>query len=85
MFPSAKSKTMRAKYLSSAMYGPDIAARVIEVVSKKTFDRVSAEKLFRPLGMRNTSFYNEKGSISPSNGAVSSAFDYMKLHDDDTQ
>ena len=59
--------------------GPDIAARVIEVVSKKTFDRVSAEKLFRPLGMRNTSFYNEKGGVSPSNGAVSSAFDYMNF------
>jgi CubicO group peptidase (beta-lactamase class C family) len=59
--------------------GPDIAARVIEVVSKKTFDRVSAEKLFRPLGMRNTSFYNEKGAVNPASGAVSSAFDYMNF------
>jgi CubicO group peptidase (beta-lactamase class C family) len=59
--------------------GPDIAARVIEVVSKKTFDRISAEKLFRPLGMRVTSFYTEKGMVNPSSGAVSSAFDYMNF------
>jgi len=59
--------------------GPDIAARVIEVVSKKTFDRISAEKLFRPLGMCVTSFYNEKEGVNPSSGAVSSALDYMNF------
>jgi CubicO group peptidase (beta-lactamase class C family) len=59
--------------------GLHIAARVIEVVSKKSFDRAAAEKLFRPLGMRATTFYADKGAIDPSAGAVSTANDYMNF------
>ena len=59
--------------------GLHIAARVIEVVSRKSFDRVAAEKLFRPLGMRATTFYEEKGAVNPSSGAVSTASDYMNF------
>ncbi|MEY3433154.1 MAG: hypothetical protein RL131_1090 [Bacteroidota bacterium] len=60
--------------------GLNIAGRVIEVVSKKTFDRVIQEKLFRPLGMRTASFYNENGNApNPSGGAVCSAFDYLNF------
>ena len=59
--------------------GPNIAGRVLEIVSKKSFDRAVQEKLFRPLGMRNSSFYTEKGSIDPSEGATSSAFDFMNF------
>lgn len=59
--------------------GPNIAGRVLEIVAKKSFDRVAQEKLFRPLGMRNSSFYAEKGSIDPSEGATSSAFDFANF------
>jgi CubicO group peptidase (beta-lactamase class C family) len=59
--------------------GPHTAARVIEVVSRKSFDRAAAEKLFRPLNMRATTFYEEKGSVNPSSGAVSTANDYMNF------
>ncbi len=59
--------------------GPNIAGRVLEVVAKKSFDRVAQEKLFRPLGMRNSSFYAEKGSVDPSEGATSSAFDFINF------
>lgn len=55
--------------------GPNIVARVLEIVAKKTFDKIALEKLFRPLGMKNASFYSEKGAINASNGATASAFD----------
>ena len=56
--------------------GLNTAARVLEVITKKTFDRIAQEKLFRPLGMKNTTFFNENGPMNPSGGAVSTAFDY---------
>lgn len=60
--------------------GLNMAARVAEVVTKKTFDRVITEKLFRPLGMRSASFYNETGDApNPSAGAVCSAYDYINF------
>ena len=60
--------------------GINIAGRVAEVVTKKTFDRLIAEKLFRPLGMRTASFYNESGNATnPSGGASCSAFDYLNF------
>jgi len=60
--------------------GINIAGRVIEVVTKKTFDRVITEKLFRPMGMRTATFYNENGNApNPSGGAVCSAFDYLNF------
>ncbi|MBM3441702.1 MAG: beta-lactamase family protein [Bacteroidetes bacterium] len=59
--------------------GPNIAARVIEVVSKKTFDRVALERLFRPCSMRTTSFYSDIGGINPATGARASAQDYINF------
>lgn len=59
--------------------GPNIAARVIEIVSRKTFDRVALEKLFRPAGMRGTTFYSESGAFNPSYGAKSTAQDLMNF------
>lgn len=60
--------------------GINIAARVVEVVTKKTFDRVITEKLFRPVGMRTASFFNENGNATnPSGGATCSAFDYLNF------
>ncbi len=59
--------------------GHNIAGRVLEVITKKSFDRVAQDKLFRPLGMRTTSFYNENGAVNPSGGARSTANDYMNF------
>ena len=50
--------------------GADIAARVLEVVTRKTFDRIVQEKILRPCKMRGTSFFNENGgAINASDGA----------------
>jgi CubicO group peptidase (beta-lactamase class C family) len=60
--------------------GPDIAARVLEVVTKKTFDRIVQEKILRPCKMRETSFTNENGgAINASDGAVTSPNDFMNF------
>ncbi len=60
--------------------GLRIAGRVLEVVTKKTFDRLITEKLFRPMGMRTATFYNESGgAIDPATGASCSAFDYTNF------
>jgi CubicO group peptidase (beta-lactamase class C family) len=59
--------------------GISIAAKVLEAATKKTFDRLASEKLFRPLGMKNSTFYNEKGGISPFDGALTSANDCMNF------
>jgi CubicO group peptidase (beta-lactamase class C family) len=65
---------------SDGSVGMNMAGRVIEVITKKTFDRVAQEKLFRPLGMRTASFYDEGGKApNPSSGASCSAFDYMNF------
>lgn len=58
--------------------GLNIAARVLEIVSRKKFDMLIKQKLFNPLGMRKTSFSTSDGSaINPSGGAQSTADDYM--------
>lgn len=60
--------------------GLNIAARVLEVVSKRNFDMLIRQKLFTPLGMRNTTFSTLDGSPpNPSGGARSTADDYMKF------
>lgn len=57
--------------------GYSIAARAVELATKKSFDRITSEKLFRVMGMRTTSFFRENGEISPFDGAVTSANDMM--------
>jgi CubicO group peptidase (beta-lactamase class C family) len=59
--------------------GPNIVGRLLEVVTKKKFDRLIQEKLFRPMGMRFTTFSNYTSAISPADGAKSSATDYMNF------
>ncbi len=59
--------------------GLNIAGRVLEIISKKKFDVLIKEKLFKPLGMTRSSFSAANGAINPSGGAVSSADDYMKF------
>jgi CubicO group peptidase (beta-lactamase class C family) len=65
---------------SDGSVGMNMAGRVLEVITKKTFDRIAQEKLFRPLGMRTASFYDEEGKApNPSAGASCSAFDYLNF------
>ena len=60
--------------------GPNTAARVLEIVTKKSFDRLIQEKLLRPLKMRGTSFTNDDGgAINPAGGARSTANDYINF------
>lgn len=60
--------------------GMNIAGRMMEVVSKKTFDRIVQEKILRPLKMRNTTFFNyDNLYVNPSTGAQSTANDYMNF------
>ena len=60
--------------------GPNIAARVLEVITKKGFDRLMSERILRPLKMRGTSFSNEDGgAVNPAGGARSTANDYISF------
>lgn len=60
--------------------GMNIAGRMLEVASRKTFDRLVQEKLLRPLKMRGTTFFNyDNLYISPSAGLQSTANDYMNF------
>jgi CubicO group peptidase (beta-lactamase class C family) len=58
--------------------GPNIAARVLEVISKKSFDRLMMERIIHPLKLKATSFSNEDGgAINAAGGARSTANDYV--------
>lgn len=58
--------------------GPSLAGRVLEIISKKTFDRLIQERLLRPLKMRNTTFYVDYDkAFDPTAGALSSANDFI--------
>ena len=60
--------------------GPDIAARVLEVVTKKTFDRLAQEKIFHPLKMRGSTFTNDNGgAINAAEGATTTANDFINF------
>ena len=59
--------------------GISIAAKVLEAATKKTFDRLASEKLFRPLGMKSSTFYREKGGLNPFDGAITTANDCMNF------
>lgn len=61
-------------------YGLVLAARVCEVVTKKSFDRLIQERIIRPLKMKGTSFTDENGnSPNPNTGGVSTANDYLNF------
>lgn len=60
--------------------GINIAARVVEIIGKKSFDRLAMERIFRPLKMRGTSFTDENGmAVNPSLGARSTPNDYINF------
>lgn len=54
--------------------GLNLAARVLEVITRRGFEQLMAEKITRPLMMRSTSF-SSFGAVNPSGGAVGSAND----------
>ena len=54
--------------------GLNMAARVLEVVTRRGFEQLMGEKITRPLMMRSTSF-SSFGAVNPSEGAVGSAND----------
>jgi CubicO group peptidase (beta-lactamase class C family) len=60
--------------------GPNIAARCLEVVSKKPFERIMSERIIRPLKMRGASFESQTGGApNPSGGALGAAADYISF------
>jgi len=60
--------------------GPNIAARVLEVITKKSFDRLMMERIIHPLKLKGTSFSSEDGgAINASGGARSTANDYISF------
>ncbi|MBS1664197.1 MAG: serine hydrolase, partial [Bacteroidetes bacterium] len=60
--------------------GPNIAARILEIVGKKPFDRLMTERIIRPCKMKGTSFSSEDGgAINASGGARSTANDYINF------
>jgi len=59
--------------------GPNIAARCLEVVSKKPFERLINERIIRPLKMRGTSFDSQTGGAPNPSGAVGAANDYISF------
>lgn len=58
--------------------GTNIVGRVLEVAGKKTFDRLMLERIFRPLGMKKSSFSSET-AVNPFGGGVSTASDFIKF------
>jgi CubicO group peptidase (beta-lactamase class C family) len=60
--------------------GAEIVGRVLEVVTKKSFDRLIAERLLRPLKMRGTNFVEDDGgAVNPAGGAKSTANDFINF------
>lgn len=58
--------------------GLNIAGRVLEVITKRSFEQLMQEKITRPLMMRNTSF-SSFNAVNPSGGAISTASDYINF------
>ena len=58
--------------------GLNTAGRVLEIIGKKSFDQLMTQRIFRPLGMKGSTFYSEKAT-NPSGGAVCTANDYMNF------
>jgi CubicO group peptidase (beta-lactamase class C family) len=61
--------------------GLNIAARILEVTTRRSFDRLMQERITRPLAMKATTFTSENydDAINPSGGARSSAADIINF------
>ena len=58
--------------------GLDIAGRILEVITHRSFEQIMQEKITRPLAMRGTNF-SSFGAVSPSAGANSTGNDYLNF------
>ncbi|MCW3087097.1 MAG: beta-lactamase family protein [Sediminibacterium sp.] len=58
--------------------GLNIAGRILEVMTRRSFEQLMQERITRPLMMRNTSFASFS-AVNPSGGAISTASDYMNF------
>jgi CubicO group peptidase (beta-lactamase class C family) len=58
--------------------GLQIAASVIEKISGETFEKLFADRISKPLGMKNTDF-GKKPFVLPAGGAISTPGDYMNF------
>ncbi len=59
--------------------GLNIAARVVEVITKKNFSTLMKERIFKPLEMNNSRFDDTEKAPNPSGSAISTADDYMNF------
>jgi CubicO group peptidase (beta-lactamase class C family) len=61
--------------------GFSIAGRVLEVISRKTFDKLMQDRIVRQLAMKGTTFTNEdyNDAVNPATGARSTAADYTNF------
>lgn len=60
--------------------GLNIAGRVLEVIANRKFDMLMRQRIFVPLGMRNSTFSTlDASALNPSGGAKSTANDYMNF------
>jgi CubicO group peptidase (beta-lactamase class C family) len=58
--------------------GSDIVGRVLEIVGRKSFDRLVSERIFRPSGMKRSTFATDR-AINPFSGAMSTSTDMIKF------
>ncbi len=58
--------------------GFNIAGRVLEVITRRSFEQLMQEKITRPLMMRNTNF-SSFSAVNPSGGGVSSGGDLLNF------
>jgi CubicO group peptidase (beta-lactamase class C family) len=67
------------RWAYSPQFGFDVLARVIEVASGMSFDQFARQRIFEPLGMKDTSFYPAAGNpriatlYEQANGALRKA------------
>jgi CubicO group peptidase (beta-lactamase class C family) len=59
-------------------YGSNIVGRILEIVGKKGFDRLMMDRIFRPCGMKRSTFASDV-AVNPFNGALSTASDFVKF------
>ena len=59
-------------------YGSNIVGRILEIVGKKGFDRLMMDRIFRPCGMKRSTFASDV-ALNPFSGGVSTPSDFIKF------
>lgn len=59
-------------------YGSNIVGRVLEIVGKKGFDRLMMDRIFRPCGMKRSTFSLDV-FVNPFSGGMSTPADMIKF------